>query len=313
MNQTLIDAIVKLTGKTEEEVQTKLSAIQIDDIYKLMDLVRKGDKASIIDFIDPITESAYFKRTTNEDLRYAAKFSNQIAIDGLVDWLDAENVKYNFRNNDIVVVDCPNRDFAYRLSCKAMAIKATLDNPHQTFKDMADNKNPGKVPKPRDPMAKALALPQYQPKVTPSKKGQLDKAVRKHKGRDDAMEATHDEDDVMTEGVMGMVGMGSMIPRLLTLAGRPPQDEFETSYDDVPFAEPEMQYDAPEVAQYNDEMSAITMETPGGSPIINIRCGFETILGNINDIKVSEFNELRKLVGDLQSAIDLLGNDISGK
>ena len=330
MNQTLVDAIIKLTGKPEDEVQEKLASVPIDDLYKLMDLVRKGDKASIVDFIDPITESAYFKRTTNEGLRYAAKFNNQTAVDGLVDWLEAEKVDYNFRNSNIVVIDCPDREFAYRLSCKATSIKNTLDNPLQTVKDMADNKKiTGTVPKPRDPMAKALALPQYQPKVTPSKKGQLDKALRKHKGRDmnEALAPSADA-ELVEEGVIGMTQMDSMLPRLLTLAGCPPVEDVPAN--DVAVVEPEWETTALDnLSAEWDELDAqipqatveptidATIEPAVSStPLTNIqviRDAFEHIRTNMPEIKVSEFAEVRTMMADLMSQIDRMGNNISGK
>ena len=319
MNQTLVDAIVKLTGKPEDEVQEKLASVPIDDLYKLMDLVRKGDNASVIDFIDPITESAYFKRTTNEGLRYAAKFENQVAVDGLVDWLEAEKIDYTFRNSNIVVVDCPDREFAYRLSCKAMSIKNTLDNPFQKVTDMADNKKiTGKLPKPRDPMAKALALPQYQPKVTPSKKGQLDKALRKHKGRNDVNEALNDDVEVIEEGVMGMTQMDSMLPRLLTLAGCPP-------IEDAPMADVQPRWETTALDNLDaewDEVNTLIPENPpiqdapvstGSANIQGVRDAFNNIRANLPEIKVSEFAEVRAMMADLMSQIDRMGNHISGK
>jgi DNA polymerase III gamma/tau subunit len=266
MNQTLVDAIVKLTGKTEEEVQEKLASVPIDDLYKLMDLVRQGDKASIVDFIDPIEEAK--------------------------------------------------------------------NNPYQTVKTMADNKKiTGIVPKPRDPMAKALALPQYQPKTTPSKKGQLDKALRKHKGRDVQESLNVDTDaELVEESVMGMTQMDSMLPRLLTLAGCPPMDDQETNQIEIvqpqdqstawaPAAMDNLDAEWDELETELDPTNAPVTVTelppapvnPGTANIQMIRDSFNSIRTNLPDIKVSEFAELRAMMADLMSQIDRMGNHISGK
>jgi hypothetical protein len=327
MNQTLIDAIVKITGKPEEEVQTKLADVQLDDIYKLMDLVRTGDKASIIDFIDPIKESMYFRRT-NEDLEYTAKFKNQNAKDELIDWLEDQNINYTNRINNVTVVDCPDRDTAYRLSRKVNQIRASIDTNLQTFKDMATKPpKPGtQLPKPRDPMAKALALPQYQPKVTPSKRGIEDKADRKHKGKKDYMEAFDLDRDLVEEGVMGMTTMNSMLPRLLTLAGRPPmEDEAELpiiqSDDEIGILPAsEIEFNQPAFDEILDFEPTVMDATPVGSGsatqitnIQSVRDAFENVRANLPEIKVSEFAEVRSMMADLMSQIDRMGNTISGK
>lgn len=325
MNQSLIDAIVKITGKPEEEVQTKLADVQIDDIYKLMDLVRTGDKASIIDFIDPIRESAHFRRT-NEDFGYTAKFKTQNAKDELIDWLEDQNINYTNRINNVTVVDCPDRDTAYRLSRKVNQLRASVDTNLTTFKDMASKptKPSTQVPKPRDPMAKALALPQYQPKVTPSKRGIEDKADRKHKGKKDYMEAF--DRDLVEEGVMGMTTMTSMLPRLLTLAGRPPmEDEAELpiiqSDDEISILPAnEMEFSTPDFSQALDleqaPMDATPITSGSATQLTNIqviRDAFEVVRSNLPEIKVSEFAEVRAMMADLMSQIDRMGNTISGK
>jgi hypothetical protein len=321
MDKSLIDSIVKLTGKTEDEVQEKLANIPIDDIYKLNDLVRQGDKASIIDFIDPIRESAYFRKT-NEGLEYTAKFKTQTAKDQLVDWLEDENIPYTNRLNNVIVVDCADRDVAYKLSRKVTQLRASVDTNLQTFKDMAQKPpKPGTpVPKPRDPMAKALALPQYQPKATPSKKGIQDKAERKHKGRTDYTEHLDLDADLIEEGVMGMTGMDSMLPRLLTLAGRPPmEDEMDmpiiqcdddmtiSSVVDVPLNDVEVQ-EIPEPVNHD-----ISNSLPEWATMEHIRMSFKQIQAGLGDIKVSEFAEVRNLMADLMSQIDRMGNSITGK
>lgn len=327
MDQSLIDAIVKITGKPEEEVQTKLADVQIDDIYKLMDLVRTGDKASIIDFIDPIRESAHFRRT-NEDFGYTAKFKTQNAKDELIDWLEDQNINYTNRINNVTVVDCPDRSTAYRLSCKVNQIRASIDTNLQIFKDMASKPTkPGtQVPKPRDPMAKALALPQYQPKVTPSKRGIEDKADRKHKGKNGYMEALDSDRDLVEEGVMGMTTMNSMLPRLLTLAGRPPmEDEVDLpiiqSDDEISILPASgIEFKAPDLSSQFDfeptSMDATPVGTGSATQLTNIqtiRDAFEVVRSNLPEIKVSEFAEVRAMMADLMSQIDRMGNTISGK
>lgn len=310
MDQSLIDSIVKLTGKKEEEVQAKLANVPIDDIYKLMDLLRNGDKASVIDFIDPIQESTYFRRT-NESLEYTAKFKTLTATEQLIDWLEDNNIPYTNRLNNVIVVDSPDRETAYKLSVKVTQLKASVDTNLQTFTDMAKKPlKPGTpLPPPRNPIAKALALPQNQPKTTPNKKTYQEKGARKHKGRDEYNES------VIEEGVMGMTGMDSMLPRLLTLAGRPPMDDaieievipdaevMEPTVTQIPFDDVEVE-EMPEET-FDDELTLPVMD--------QIRNSFKCIQSGISDIKVSEFAEVRTMLADLMSQIDRMGNTITGK
>jgi hypothetical protein len=162
-------------------------------------------------------------------------------------------------------------------------------------------------------MAKALALPQYQPKVTPSKKGIQDKADRKHKGRKDYMES------VIEESVMGMTQMDSMLPRLLTLAGLPVEDEativpqefdepvtISSDYDEV-----QMDCEAPMDVEV-EELPPTVSESGSGTMQV-IRDSFKSISGNLSEIKVSEFAEVRTMLADLMSQIDRMGNSITGK
>lgn len=317
MDQSLVDSIVKLTGKPEEEVQAKLANVPIDDIYKLIDLVRDGDKASVIDFIDPIQERANVIQT-NEGLEYTAKFKTNLAYEQLADWLDDNLIPYTNRLNNVIVVDCNDRDTTYKVSMKVAQLKAMADTNLQTVNDMAKPPKkfkPGNpVPPPRNPIAKALALPQNQPKSTPNKKTTMDKSERKHKGRDNYNESINDQ---INEGVMGMTAMDSMLPRLLTLAGRPPMDDDAITIDidsNMQNIGQELNIEPISVEELPaTEAPSIGDNMPEWASMAHIRNAFKTIQNGLGDIKVSEFAEVRSLMSDLMSQIDRMGNTITGK
>lgn len=198
--------------------------------------------------------------------------------------------------------------------------------------DMSKGKQTGRMPKPRDPMAKALALPQYKAQSTPSKKGMIDKLDRKHKGNkgDDSFGSSPFESAVMESG--SLFSQIPSITRLLALAGRPEGDS-ESKMEDVFATQRDSAMDfskygihkvpvgtklvpglvnvstdavieLPEFPELDD--TAIYTEAYKG-----IRDAVEQIKVRLPDVKVTEMAAIKKLISQLSSDFDQLLNGIS--
>lgn len=190
-------------------------------------------------------------------------------------------------------------------------------------------KVPGQLPKPRDPMAKALALPQYQSKKTPTKKGKLDKMDRKHKGSrvDDSfdIDSVLEGKQVVEEGVMGFSAMPAL-KRTLELAGRPTDEE------SLAKAMEDFMGDFGEIKglSINDIATPVgtsitpgpvTMDEPqepqetisGTTAYQTIRQAVEDVKVNLASVTVTEYAQVRQLLSELTSMMDKLGNAVKGQ
>jgi hypothetical protein len=324
MNQNLIDAIVSITGQEEAYVQEKISTLELNDVYAIMDMVRKKQVDEIKARFEPVKESV--ANPSSYDV--IVKVNGETNKDGLLDWLDDNSITYAHRPNDVIVIKGTSQ-------AKEIQIKQGIDSLDKAdsikiLNDSMKPKTPTTVPKPRDPMAKALSLGQYQAKVVPGKKEKLEKRERKHKT--DYMEAIDMSDvdsPILEEGVMGMTQMDSMLPRLLQLAGCPSDENtsplvsidtttnpdavtmsIDTDFDSVPQLDlnPEL---TPELEPAMSDEPMVTGSI--SSNIQTIRDSFATINSNVSEIKVGEFAEVRALLSDLMSKIDRMGNHITGK
>jgi hypothetical protein len=282
MDQSLIEKIKLVTGQEDSVVAEFLEGLSLDQMYELIDAKRKGDDAAIESLVAPIMS------TTDSDTE---------------------------------------------------EFKEALE---EKMKKDSDNKIKIDLPKPRDPMARELAKGQYQPKVTPNKKETLARQDRKHKGRvDDSFAAPGDQ---VLEGVMGMSAMPS-IKKMLTLAGRPAEEDdikqamedFMGDFSDLsgltiqdittpvgttipagPLDEPVV--DAPADAEqftFDQETDSLVANlagvarATGSTPAYaNIRSSVESIKTQLHDIKITEFSEVKGLIGELQSMLDTLGNQV---
>lgn len=329
MNQNLIDAIVKITGQEEAYVQEKISTMAVDDVYALMDMVRKNDVAEVKARFEPVTEAI----SNPSSFDVVVKVDGEQNKDGLLDWLDDHSITYAFRPNDVIVIKSPSQ-------AKEIQIKQGIDAMQNadSIKILNDSMKTPKsmtVPKPRDPMAKSLSLGQYQHKVEPGKKEKLEKRERKHKGKfAESIDMSDIDLPVLEEGVLGMTQMDSMLPRLLQLAGCPGGEEvasplvtidqtanpdavtmtIDTDFDSEA---PQLEYD-PEVEQtveLEPEVDPLVppMEVGALTSIQVIRDSFARIESNVSEIKVGEFAEVRAMLSDLMSKIDRMGNNITGK
>lgn len=330
MNQNLIDAIVAISGQEEAYVQEKISTMAVDDVYALMDMVRKNDVAEIKARFEPVTEAV----ANPSSFDVIVKVNGEQNKDGLLDWLDDNSITYAFRPNDVIVIKGASQ-------AKEIQIKQGIDSLEQAdsikiLNDSMKPKLPTTLPKPRDPMAKALSLGQYQAKVEPSKKEKLEKRDRKHKkGYMEAINMDDIETPILEEGVLGMTQMDSMLPRLLQLAGVPGEEEvsspmvsidttsnpdavtmsIDTDFDSVPQLEFDPEVDT--TLSLDEPVDLTKTEEPMPDSVFTniqvIRDAFSAIECNISEIKVGEFAEVRSMLSDLMSKIDRMGNNITGK
>ena len=304
MDQSLIDAVVKMTGLEPDAVQERLSSLPLDDVMRIFDFVRNQDTSEVKSIMAESTD----RSASNHDVIVQIKsFSDH---DGLLAWLDDRSIGYKLHPSDVIQIKNPSAAAEIRVKQQLDDMSAAAPNSIQILKDhMAKQPTKGSLPKPRDPMAKALALPQYQPKSTPTKKGILAKQESKHKGKfDEADEFDLGLSEIIEEGVMGMTTMPNMLPRLLTLAGLPSEED-ELATDDVV------------MTATNDFDSTPVDDVIDTDPIINdyssnmalIRNAFKDINSNLSDVKVSEFAEVRNLLSDLMSSMDRMANTITNK
>lgn len=217
----------------------------------------------------------------------------------------------------------------------------------EAMKDTDKNKIKIDIPKPRDPMARELAKGQYQPKVTPNKKEKLARMDRKHKGRlDDSFSPEGlSEEAMLEEGVLGMSAMPA-IKKMLTLAGRPAEDEdimkamedFMGDFGDLSglsindIATPvgtsipagpldQAMADVPADAHDHDdfdlEMGTMTPQVDGedftGAAYDAVRQAGETIKQALGDLTIREFAETRQLISEIQSMLDKLADTTKGR
>jgi hypothetical protein len=327
MNQNLIDAIVAITGQEEAYVQEKISTFAVDDVYALMDMVRKNEVDEIKARFEPVTEAV--SKPSSFDV--IVKVDGEGNKDGLLDWLDDHSITYAFRPNDVIVIKSPSQ-------AKEIQIKQGIDalDKADSIKILNDSMKPtkttGNLPKPRDPMAKALSLGQYQPKVEPSKKEKLEKRERKHKGKfAETIDMSDIDAPILEEGVLGMTQMDSMLPRLLQLAGCPAGEEVPsplvsidtTSNPDAVTMSIDTDFDSVPQLEYDPEVeTTLPLEVTADEPLVSgsvttniqvIRDAFASIESNVAEIKVGEFAEVRSMLSDLMSKIDRMGNNITGK
>lgn len=330
MNQNLIDAIVDITGQEEAYVQEKISTFAVDDVYAMMDMVRKNDVDEIKARFEPVTEAV----SNPSSFDVIVKVDGEHNKDGLLDWLDDHSITYAFRPNDVIVIKGASQ-------AKEIQIKQGIDSLAKAdsikiLNDSMKPKKPTTVPKPRDPMAKALSLGQYQAKVEPGKKEKLEKRERKHKkSYVEAIDMSDIESPILEEGVMGMTQMDSMLPRLLQLAGCPGGEEVNTplvsidttSNPDAVTMSIDTDFDSVPQLEFDPEVEEIMgvqepeatdplippMETGALTSIQVIRDSFARIESNVSEIKVGEFAEVRSMLSDLMSKIDRMGNNITGK
>lgn len=312
MNKNLINTIVGMTGKDEPFVQEKLATLSVNEIYKLMDFVRNNKEDEVLSMIGESTDDF-----AGKSFDVVVKVNDHISKDGLLDWLDDHSIGYMLHPSDVVIIKNTSRANEIKVKHELAAMRQNSPNTIQILKDSMSKLTTGKMPKPRNPVAKALALPQYRQKVTPTKKEIQDKMDSKHPNK-----FFEDETELVAEGVMGMTTMTSMLPRLLTLAGCAPYDETST-VDELPrsddaitltatgdcnIADDEINYDMIADDDISDSEAEIT-----ASHIQVIRDSFEQVRLNIRDIKLSEFSEVRSLLSDLMSHIDRIANNITNK
>lgn len=373
MNQNLIDSIVAITGQEEAYVQEKLSTFQVDDLYELMDLVRNKQESEIVARIgaadpelepeapeqevpepdeqqtEPEEPAPVAPDAVPESVAKPSSFDvivkmGQRSKDGLLDWLDDHSITYAHRPNDIIIIKSANQAKETEIKQEIDLMKAKDDSIKILNDSMKPTKKDG-LPKPRDPMAKALSLGQYQPKIEPSKQEKLEKKDRKHKKGylGDAIDMSDIEVGHIAEGVMGMTQMDSMLPRMLQLAGMQSDTSMSplvsidtTSNPDVVTMSintdsqevPQLEFD-PEVTSnfdtvndvefddlvLDDEIDPLAplMSSDGLTSIQVMRNSFSAIGANLSEIRVGEFSEVRNMLSDLMSQIDRMGNNISGK
>lgn len=254
------------------------------------------------------------------------EFLDGLSLDQNYDIIDA-----NVRKNDA------------KLAQLVSGLKAEPDN-NKVEEAMRKDKNKGpitvQVPKPRDPMARELAKGQYQPKRTPNKKEQLAKKDSKHKGN------RFESQDVM-ESLMGMSSIPA-IKKMLTLAGRPNDDDsvkkaMEDYMSDITGVSPldamafptgttikpglisgmgDDMDDADDLefnTDFDDDLDLMSDGeldselTQSQDPYVDICQSFATIKANLPNITMAEYIQARKLLSELMSAMDLLGNGAAGQ
>jgi hypothetical protein len=277
MDKSLIERIKTITNQEDQVVSDFLGELPLDTLYAIFDAHRTNDEAKLGALVEPIMSTV-----TSENV-------------------DEDSLEEQMKKDDT---------------------KITMD-----------------LPKPRNPMARELEKGQYQPKVTPNKKEVLDRQSRKHKGRIDDSFASGEE--TVLEGVMGMYAMPA-IKKMLTLAGRPAEEDdikkamedFMGDFGDLtglsindittpvgttitvgPLETPVNDAGAVNTAddEFDAETSALVagMGAVGGTPAYaSIRQSVEQIKLRINDIKVTEFTQVKGLIGELQSMLDSLGNQV---
>lgn len=266
MNSDIINKLVELSGKTEDEVNELVDDLTMDQMYTIIDAMSKKDDAKLLDTFNQITNTVE----------------------------------------------------------EAMGKKTTIK---------------GKLPKPRDPIAKALALPQNQPKQTPNKKGKLEKMDRKHKGRtgDDAG-ASFAIESVVTEGVVSVV---PEIKRMLALAGQPSdtdainktmEDMFDIKVSDLPdfgrfgvettplglkLTPGVVSMDDPEdlsdlmVDPVDPQVDDTQAYEPESEEFAWIRSNLESICLRLENVTVAELAKVKELIAELNSCFDKLRNQVS--
>jgi hypothetical protein len=238
------------------------------------------------------------------------------------------------------IIDASRRGKVDELKAMLSDLVPSENNVKEASMSKDKNKNTIKldIPKPRDPMARELAKGQYQPKRTPSKRELLNKTDRKHKG-------SQFESEEIAESFMSMAGIPS-IKKMLTLAGRPFDDEeVEQAVEDymsdtlgnidgmriddikIPTGttlkpglvngfsnsqEDDFDLELDSIADVSDE--PIQQDTaPTTTAIAAIHNAASIIKMNLADIKLGQFSEVKELINELNSAIDLLANQVKGQ
>lgn len=264
MNPEIVDKLVELTGKPQDEIADLVDNLTIDQMYAIIDASSKQDDAKLLDLFNQLTKVE-----------------------------------------------------------ETMGKKTTVK---------------GKLPKPRDPIAKALALPQNQPKRTPNKKESLAKMDRKHKGRTGGdAGASFSMESVVTEGVVSAI---PELQRMLALAGRPSEgnainktmeDMFDIKVSDLPdfgrfgvdtvplglkLTPGVVNMDEPEdledlIVDPVDTTDNTTVDEPESEEFAWIRANLESIGERLDGVTVSELVKVKELIAELNSRFDKLRNQVS--
>lgn len=296
MNKNLIDSIVKITGKEETEIEDTLELISVDDMYNLIDLVRNNNERDIKSMFESFTTPIQYQ---SKSFDIIVKIRDHITKDGLLDWLDDNSIGYMLHPSDVIVIKNTNQDGEIKVKQELDSLDRSGD--HSKIQMLTDGVDDNRIPKPRDPMAKALMLPQYQLKVTPNKIEKQNKMDRKHMNK---FVEGKGKPEIVGEGIMGMTNMTSMLPRLMTLAGMTKADD--TGVNAIPSSIPVI---SPDITDNYISPSDATLDETENIKII--RDAFDQVISQMADIRISEFQEVRDLMSNLMSHIDRMANSIN--
>lgn len=335
----IIDKIAELTGQDVDTIESAMDNVPISNLYDLIDAAQKNDTQSVNAIINPLLQTmattdadgSQTQEPVDDQQTQSAPQADdqtdqteQTADNGEDQSQDQEQEETD--DQEPATESVFNQNFMGRLKKEAMG-------------DKDKNKVSGSIPKPRDPMAKALSLPQYQSKKTPSKKGLVDKAENKHK-----KDPKHlmDAQAKLDEGVLGMFDMQNL-NRLRELAGMSDGIKFIDLNDPKPevinlgstLGLPD--YEDSVMAQgpvdYTDELNSeidalglndVEVEPEETDPLPDfsygnftniqvLRNSFEDISSQLPYIQIGDFREVREMLADLTSKIDRMCNLVTGK